>query len=346
MTADWTASNPFLFSQMHRPPLILAALFLGVACSAGGPPYPAAAADKEAAQKSLTAAESEGRELSIIEGYYRFAPAVSLFGDPQLGEVFLRRTRGRIVKWIFYMRILGRDSEGSIRIRQYEGDAVLTASNQVELRSERCYLFGKKNWDDRLAPIQRWTCDHLYFLYESDSNFARREMLRPVNGPRQDGVEWFQATPLEPLPLNSAGNSEDGPHFAGQIFPLTAEESASLPDNADIVVWGYNAGRLLRNGQVLRVQVRPRHYGTNISVQDSSRNQSAVLDGGELRIVSRPGDFILCRWLRRPPAGFAGTGQTGGVPGIVLDAGQTSIDAAAVAWTQDSLLNQGGGLFE
>ncbi len=172
------------------------------------------------------------------------------------------------------MRILGRQPDGSLRLRQYEGE-VHRLGARAELRSKRCYVFGKDQFEDRLTPLERWDCEHLYFVYESPSAFARRDTLAPIATERTIYADWFAPAPLEPLP--TVGEFADRPHFAGQIAPLRPQESPG--ENADAVVWGYDAARRLRNGNIL----------------EALDEHGAVV--GRLRVVARPGDFILCKWI-------------------------------------------------
>lgn len=278
-----------------------------LSCSVSGPPF-------------RTAPDGEQvLPVTLESGYYRFVPKVSFFDGPQLGEVYFSQSKSREKsKGLFYLRILGRDRKGAIRVRQYEGH-VARFGNQIELRSQRCYLFGKREWDDRMTPLKRWECDHLVFVFESATDFTRVETLEPVpDHPRHEFSEWFEANPLQPMPApiqtadatDRARKQKSRPiYFAGQIFPVPAGEI--LPDSATVVVWGFNAGRVLRDGQTLEVHSTP----------DSAEPGNAFI--GKLKIISRPGDFLLCSWVS-PPSG----GTTG------------------IAFTRESLLNQGGGLFD
>ncbi len=299
----------------------LTAMSLLVAgCSVSGPPF----RDAPAGTAPLPAVLAD-------VGYYRFTPTVEFFtGGAQLGEVFFRRAQrqarsageesertrvgaGPEDDGLFYLRVLGRDDKGAIRVRQYEGAAVRQGP-RIELRAERCYLFGKRLWDDRLTPLKRWDCDHLVFVFESASDFARADRLHPLlDQPRSRFAEWFGATPLIPMPgdLIADANVESADIsaavFAGQIFPLPAGEE--LPEAADAIVWGYGAGQTLRDGQLLDVE---------------SRRADGTLVRGRVRVVARPGDFLLCKRL----------------------GGDDALATGGVAYTRNSLLNRGGGLFD
>lgn len=317
-----------LAGRLAAPGLLALAL---VSCSVSGPPF----RDAPPGTAPLPAVLAD-------VGYYRFTPTVEFFtGGAQLGEVFFRKTRRQAREdrndpsgesayarsrvgagpgddGLFYMRVLGRDDKGAIRVRQYEGAAVRQGP-RIELRAERCYLFGKRHWDDRLTPLKRWDCDHLVFVFESASDFARVDRLHPLpDHPRARFAEWFGATSLIPMPNDLTVNANialDGANesnpavFAGQIFPLPANEK--LPEAADTIVWGYGAGRTLRDGQLLDVE---------------SRRADGTLVRGRVRVIARPGDFLLCKWPDQNA--------------------REILAAGGVAFTRNALLNRGGGLFE
>ncbi len=328
--------NSFFQRDLHGPPqaggsasrlpkrhpgfsaAVLALLMSAAGCSVSGPPF----RDAPVGERALPA--------GLDRSFYRFRPKLAFFDGPQLGEVYFSSARSKEnPRGLFHLRVLGRDRKGAIRVRQYEGE-VHRFEERIELRSERCYLFGKREWDDRMTPLKRWECDHLVFAFESPSNFARTERLYPVvDSVRGEFTEWFQATPLEPMPASEAiGDAADSDSqtrpifFAGQIYPIPRGES--LPDDAGVVVWGFQAGRLLRDGQILKVR---------------GRSQGGADFTADLKIISRPGDFLLCRWVRPP---FPNNGND--VRGE--KAGLTSGNVRGVAYTRDSLLNQGGGLFD
>ncbi|MCR9144737.1 MAG: hypothetical protein NXI24_21035 [bacterium] len=304
---------------------LLAIAVMAGACSVSGPPF----RDAPTGETALPAI--------LEQGYYRFQPAISFFDGPQVGEVYFSSTRSREnSRGLFHLRILGRDLKGAVRVRQYEGETH-RFGERIELRAQRCYLFGKREWDDRLAPLKRWECDHLVFTFSSASNFERVGVLHPVpDHERGEFSDWFRSEKLSPMPdraLESGGQAGAKPKqapifFAGQIFPIAPGEI--LPDDATVVVWGYRAGRVLRDGQILQVR------GTRRSQQSDSANAAPRRARsynqeftGRLKIISRPGDFLLCKWM---PGSGDGQALTG--------------DAMGVAYTRDSLLNQGGGLFD
>ena len=240
--------------------LVLLISFSGlITCSAKGPAFP-------------NAPKAEG--AMSLEGRYRFPLKVNFFYKSMLGELFLERSSGQKKKTYFTMRSFGLTRSKAIRLRSYEGLAHRIAPDLMELRTNRCYLYGKDDWESRLAPMQRWDCDHLFFTYRSPSKFRKRERLMPIQSKRTRYSNWFKPTPLEPIPLRVRGVGVRKPvFFAGQIIHL--EES---PKSKLVIVWG-NAGHdLLRNNQILTAQ------------DDGGR----VV--GKLKVLSRPGDFIVCRW--------------------------------------------------
>lgn len=228
------------------------------ACSANGPPY----------------RDAPPGAPSKIDGNYQFSPALAFFQGARFGEIAFRQTRADQPETLFFLRVLGRDDENVIRLRQYEGRAV-SVDGHIELRSERCYLFGKRAFDDRLTPLERWDCEHLLFPYAGPVEASGRIVLRPIDAERGDGSAWFQATELLALPQSSRGAA----HFAGQI--VARKEQESLPEDADVVVWGFEGAERLRNGNVLDAE------------------DSAGRPAGRLRVIARVSDFVLCRWIER-----------------------------------------------
>ena len=247
--------------------LSFAAICLTLSCSAKGPVFPNAPA-----LKPLN-----------LEGPYRFSLTSQFYYKNLVNEVFFEKSRSRAPKTHFVIRTLGKNLNGSIRQRSYEGLAYRLEAKTMELRTERCYLHGKQDWEDRITPLERWDCDHLFFVYQSPSDFRKREVLKPLKTERTKYSDWFSPTELIPMP--AVKTSPQRPvFFAGQI--ITLDES---PKSKLVIVWGHAGGRLLRKGQILTAQ---NEKGQNI---------------GKLKVLSRPGDFIVCRWLgpHRPQAKIA-----------------------------------------
>ncbi|MBX7058598.1 MAG: hypothetical protein K1X75_11080 [Leptospirales bacterium] len=257
---------------------LLLATISHFACSAGGPPFRSAPAGAPAG----------------LQGSYAFHPALPFFKSDQRGEVYFRSAHSRQPKTLFFLRVFGRDDEDVIRVRQYEGSAI-EVEGRLELRSERCYLFGKRNLDDRLTALERWDCDHLIFAFARQANQVGGALLQPLTVERSEFSNWFQMQPLFPLPLSNSGASPA--HFAAQVIAIREEQS--LPENADVVVWGMYATELTRNGNVLEAE------------------DGEGRPAGRLRIVARVSDFLFCKWLERgpgrPAVAYTLKSQVGGV---------------------------------
>ncbi len=231
-------------------------LLMALYCSAKGPPF----------------ADQSGGQALNLEGRYRFTPNLRFFSRHQRGELVLEKGRGKKKKSYFFLRIFGLNREGALRLRSYEGLAYRNGQ-RAELRAKRCYLYGKRDWEARLVPLERWDCEHLFFVYYSASDFTKREILLPQEAAESRYSDWFRAAPLIPMPAGFP-KLKQKIFFAGQIIEPQERAQPNLA-----VVWGYKAGRLLRKGQILKAQ---NEEGRQV---------------GKLKVLSRPGDFIICRWL-------------------------------------------------
>ena len=285
-------SKPFLGRLV---PLVLVSVTLQtLVCSAGGPPFPR---------------KPKNAESTKLEGAFRFTPGTPLYKDPMLGELYLEGP-ARSGGTYFRMRIMGRTHRTrNIEMRSYEGRA-WQKGNLLELRARRCYLYERKDWEERLAPKERWACDHLVFRFRSRDNFAGRDQLKGVPGPYTIYSNWLGQMELTPLPYPEPGQAppvhaevpggieivnekevppekrEKGPiYFGGQIAETTRD--------GRVVVWGYRADRRMENGMELTVL---------------DKNYTKI---GTLLIESRPGDILLCAWKGKAPA------ETEIVPGLL-----------------------------
>lgn len=167
----------------------------------------------------------------------------------------------------FQMRIAGRNPIESIRIRSYEGTAH-RFGDSIELRSNRCYIHGKKEWEDRLVPLEGWDCEHLFFqMLLLDSTM---ETLQSTRGERTIYANWFGDFSALAMPQST---------FAGQII-------ATL-DNERVVIWGRDGGVILRDGQILE--------GYQMDLQAFGQTRMEPRPAGTFRVLSRPGDFIIAK---------------------------------------------------
>ena len=238
-----------------------------------------------------------------LSGNYSFDPGLTFWKHSQHGQISFKKIKKaglyEHIKTHFYLQILGQTTQGAVRIRRYEGIAVME-NGLLELRSQRCYTLGKRYWEDKLKPLERFDCDHLVFVFQSNSHFQKRDTLEPVPSPKSRHLDWFKMSSLHPLP----GTHRADVYFSGQIMYITDLVAQSFQrqirdrlvteplDNhieskikhADVIVWGMAAGELLRDNQEL-------------IALDKDGQETGILE-----IISRPGDTILCKWKVQPKA--------------------------------------------
>lgn len=164
-------------------------------------------------------------------GSFRFSPAL-FFYNGQTGEIAFEE-HGE--EKLFRMAVAGRNARDSIRMRVYEGRAA-GRSGGIELRSERCYIFGKREWTDRLIPLERWDCDHLVFFLKG--NGPDRYVSEASD--RTSYSEWYGAFESTRLPFPGF----TGVAWSGQIMEKLSDGRSGI--------WGVGAQDRLRSGMRLR----------------------------------------------------------------------------------------------
>ena len=108
---------------------------------------------------------------TISDGRYFFNPPVTHYRKIQLGELFIKNTH-KSPNARFFLTIAGIDTDSNYRVRSYEG-VTHRIKNNLQLRAEKCYIFGKKFIDERIVPLERWDCDHLIFEFKIEGNKLR-----------------------------------------------------------------------------------------------------------------------------------------------------------------------------
>ncbi|MBE7440762.1 MAG: hypothetical protein HS115_20130 [Spirochaetales bacterium] len=192
--------------------------FLLIGCTAGGPPFK----DREG-----VAAEWKGR--------YTFRPPLPYY-ERIVGEVTFTGSR---TGTDFVLRMVGFQGaavegplalETPVRMRHWEGQAY-EHDGHLELRAVGCYEFGRTGIEERQAPLQGFSCDHLLLAFVDE----RPIRLRGVKIRASRDSDWFGPIDLIPQPESFYG----------------AQVLSSLNDGRS-VAYGLGAPRVLRKGARLR----------------------------------------------------------------------------------------------
>lgn len=184
----------------------------------------------------------------------------NFYQNAQKSELEFEPCSGRTC---FRLRFAGINSAGALRVRSYEGRAFWKGF--IELRPDRCYEFGKRDARDRLVPIEGWDCDHMVLQLIENENLL-------TSAPAKETLyaDWLGTIQAVPMPAG---------YFSGQI----------LRSGEEVIVFGANAGKRLRDGQTLEAW----------QIDDSPLGRTRKPDerAGELRVIERPGDFVVASWI-------------------------------------------------
>jgi len=244
---------------MKRAALYLQFFFLipGLCeCGVSGPPFNGLPPGERVSPDILNRRYS----LQIPLDFYRTAQKAELtFENAAKGD-----------RTFFYLRTAGINPIESIRVRSYEGLAY-QMGDALELRAERCYIHGKKDWEDRLVPLEGWDCEHMIFQLTPRTR-CTSDIFETAHSQRTVYTEWFGDFAALAMPAST---------FAGQILTRL--------DNDRVVLCGRDGGRILRDGQILE------------AYKSAKDGRGVDQPAGRLRVVSRPGDFIIAKWEEKSP---------------------------------------------
>ncbi|MFN3604458.1 MAG: hypothetical protein ACK4UJ_07090 [Leptonema sp. (in: bacteria)] len=77
-----------------------------------------------------------------------------------------------VSKISFQLKNISFDKNKSIKIRIYQGRVYYDKNTKIlDLHAENCYTYGKKDFKDRLYPIEGWTCDHLIWQFKNEISY-------------------------------------------------------------------------------------------------------------------------------------------------------------------------------
>lgn len=120
---------------------------------------------------------------------YTFSQYNNIYKENLLGEIILqektyKESQTIVSKLSFTLRVLSFNHIQNIRMRVYQGSVYYDKQNELlDLHSENCYTFAKKDFRDRFYPVEGWTCDHLVWLFKVED-----KKLIPVNSLSKDYV--------------------------------------------------------------------------------------------------------------------------------------------------------------
>ncbi|MDH5655501.1 MAG: hypothetical protein OEZ34_06305, partial [Spirochaetia bacterium] len=206
---------------------------------------------------------------TLKEGRYIFKPRVVFYRRAQAGEMYVKESSSRPHSR-FYLNIAGIDRGGNFRLRTYTG-RVHKTENKIDFRSEECFLFGKKNIEERLAPMESWDCDHLIFAFEQKEGH-----LKGIRTESTKHSNWAGHFELKAIPQQKL--------YAAQILDQNSDGS--------FIAYGMYAPKKLNPGHIMntedgrfRVKVLKR-YGDFIICKPENKN--ADLKKGTLIYTTIP----------------------------------------------------------
>lgn len=229
-------------------------LLLLCSCSASGPPF-------------------KGRPGSAasIAGRFVFKPPLDYYKNI-LGEVVFQRVQSGTD---FTLRMVGFPLqniepalavETPVRIRHWEGQA-FEHDGRLELRAVRCYEFGRTGIEERQAPLNGFSCDHLLFAFVDE----RPLRLRGVTFAASRYSDWFGPIDLYPQAESFYG----------------AQVLAQLTDGRS-VAYGLGAPRVLRKGARLRGPAGQTLVVESIPGDLVILSGPVLPHGTQLRLLERP----------------------------------------------------------
>lgn len=230
----------------------------------------------------------------------------------------------------FILQSAGVLENGSIRIRSYEGIVYSrTGEEKLILHATRCYESGMKNWQEAEHPIQRWDCSHLLFSFEQSSSTKNHATLQEF--PVDDG----SVLKKKDLFRIDQSDEQKGPlPFAGRVVACNPFGRCA--------VWSRNAGKILADGQTIRVEPIPpgEAYGDKKRIKDQKNNLS-ILTEGTLIVRKRMQNVVIIDQKKNlkdsQPGGLLGDPRDGNL--MILPRGDVWI-----SWIRRR--KKGGGLFD
>ncbi len=244
-------------------------------CAAQGPPY-----------RDVGDQKPNLSELNVWMGHHRFVPHKDLYPGYEWGDLILRPRFGDQVD--FLMQIAGTLPDGEFQIRSYRGSVVKNGSDHY-LQFMNCTLYGARNIEKKIWPLQKWQCEHIRFLLfydpsgagdpshkHSESGVAYHLIIQVPGEERRSGEAesqtetWPGDVALLPVPMKKDA-------YIGQVV-------AMLPGVGPVVWGGVGTSRLRGSGRLYLVD----GLGKRVALVEATRFGT---DG-----------LIFCTWTSTPPA--------------------------------------------
>lgn len=167
--------NTFKVMNFKQTLHIILILLVGWSCkSPQGPLYPS--------YRNLGSLRDIFNEIPVEQKslFFYFPVYSQIYKENLTGELILQEKTNveteenqkiRVSKLTFNLRIISKNRNEHIRIREYRGN-VYYNGDMLDLHSKDCYTYAKKNYSDRFYIIEGWDCDHMIFLLKKQGNFV------------------------------------------------------------------------------------------------------------------------------------------------------------------------------
>jgi hypothetical protein len=104
----------------------------------------------------------------------------------------------KVSKLNFILRILSKNHNNHIRLKVYKGN-VYYNNSILDLHTQDCYTYAKKNYEDRFYVIEGWDCDHMIFVLKKENDRLiwiqnYQEFLNQLPEEKQNRIQftkWF-----------------------------------------------------------------------------------------------------------------------------------------------------------
>lgn len=132
-------------------------------------------------------------KVSLFFSVYSQIYKQNLLGELIIYEKSYIENSNKISKLDFELRVLSKNHNTHIRLREYKGFLHYNKNNILDLHSQDCYTYAKKNYMDRFYVIEGWNCDHLIFIFKKENDFLYQvENMESSPEDRNYFTFWFR----------------------------------------------------------------------------------------------------------------------------------------------------------